>query len=388
MRRAGGGGLAARSPFVRLVSDDMDRSIPTLQGQLLRVALGDRVRARWRGAAVELPVGRSGPQGDVLHARFDVVVLRLERGGRPVVGNDDAEAIAIARRQVQIANEVYAQCGVSWGEPGRTRIRLVDPPRATLLAVSDGDGLSALGGEVRLRVGGRAIRPLTTRPGWTPRETAVAIAERIRALGIRAIVTENSRTDPGAAPSADVVARGPHDEVLSFERDGEAPFTTDGRQTLVLGSVDLADLLDDFDNMTASSGTLEERTLYKTFTDGDPETIDMYLVNRFASGGRQGEAFIEGDGSSVVNAVILDRSGLRQERESWTQAHEAGHVLLDQAFHPDNAGPDRPWLLMDADASLGAVSGPKRLGEDECARLRSESGPDGSPALLHREEWP
>jgi hypothetical protein len=63
-------------------------------------------------------------------------------------------------------------------------------------------------------------------------------------------------------------------------------------------------------------------------------------------------------------------------------------VVLDQAFHPDNAGPDRPWLLMDADASLGAVSGPKRLGEDECARMRTESGPDESPALLHREEWP
>jgi len=391
VRRAGGGGVAARSAFVRLVADDMDRTIPGLQGQLLRVALGDRVRARWRGATIELPVGRTGAEAEgqvTLHGRFDIVVLRLEPGGRPVVGMDDGEAIAIARRQVQIANEVYAQCGVTWGEPGRTRIRVVDPPRATLLAVSDGDGLSALGGEIRLRVGGRALRPLVTRPGWSPRETAIAIGERIRALGLGAIVTENARTDPGAAPSADVVARGPHGEPLSFEPDGAMPLTTDRRQTLVIGSVDLTDLLDDFDNMTASSGTLEERTLWKTLADGDPETIDMFLVNRFASGGRQGEAFIEGDGSSVVNAVILDRSGLRQERESWTQAHEAGHVVLDQAFHPDNAGPDRPWLLMDADASLGAVSGPKRLGEDECARMRAESGPDASPALLHREEWP
>lgn len=391
VRRAGGGGLAARSEFVRLVADDMDRSIPALQGQLLRVALGDRVRARWRGASIELPVGRGADSGEpeaTLHGRFDVVVLRLEPGGRPVVGMDDAEATAIARRQVQIANEVYAQCGVTWGEPGRTRVRIVDPPRATLLAVSDGDGLPALGGQIRLRIGGRAIRPLVTRAGWSPRETATAVAERIRALGLGATVTQNARTDPGAGMSADVVARGPHGEALTFELDGDAPLTTDRRQTLSIGTVDLTDLLDDFDNMTASSGTLEERTLWKTLADADPETIDMFVVNRFASGGRQGEAFIEGDGSSVVNAVILDRSGLRQERESWTQAHEAGHVVLDQAFHPDNAGPDRPWLLMDADASLGAVSGPKRLGEDECARMRAESGPDATPALLHREEWP
>lgn len=389
--RAGGGGVAARSAFVRLVADQMDRSVPGLQGQLLRVALGDRVRARWRGAIVELPVGRAAPAGEpepTLFGRFDIVVLRLEPGGRPVAGMDDAEANAIARRQVEIANEVYAQCGVSWGEPGHTRVRVVDPPRATLLAVSDGEGLTALGGEIRLRVGGRAIRPFTTRPGWSPRETATAIGEHIRALGLTAVVTENARTDPGAAPSADVVARGPHGEALAFEPDGDVPMTTDRRQTLAVGSVDLTDLLDDFDNMTASSGTLEERTLWKTLADGDPETIDMFLVNRFASGGRQGEAFIEGDGSSVVNAVFLDRSGLRQERESWTQSHEAGHVVLDQAFHPDNTGPDRPWLLMDADASLGAVSGPKRLGDDECLRMRAESGPDASPSLLHREEWP
>jgi hypothetical protein len=39
---------------------------------------------------------------------------------------------------------------------------------------------------------------------------------------------------------------------------------------------------------------------------------------------------------------------------------------------------------MDADASLGAVTGPKRLGADECRRITAESGVDTTPALLRR----
>lgn len=371
---------ALRSPFIRLVSDELDRSAPGVQGQVLRVALRDDVRVVYRDATSDVRVGRpgteEGPQA-ARQARFDIVVLRLSSGGPPAVGIDEADAVAVARRQVEIANEVYAQCNVAWGEPASTRVRVVDPPSGTLLAVGDSDGLPALGGVIRFKVGGRAIRPLASRPGWSPIETATALGERIRALGLRAEVTHNVRTDHGAGASADILARGAGGEPLRFEIDGDAPLTTDSRQPIDIGSVDLSDMLDDFDNMNASSGTLEERTLIKTLTDGDPGTIDLYIVNRFASGARQGEAFIEGDGGSILNAVILDRSGIRQERESWTQSHEAGHVLLDQPYHPDNVGPDRPWLLMDADASLGAVSGPKRLGQDECARILSESGPPG-----------
>ncbi len=64
------------------------------------------------------------------------------------------------------------------------------------------------------------------------------------------------------------------------------------------------------------------------------------------------------------------------------QAHELGHVLLDEAFHPDNLGTDRPWLLMDADARQGRVTGPKRLSDEECAKARRRSGPGAYPVLL------
>ena len=134
--------------------------------------------------------------------------------------------------------------------------------------------------------------------------------------------------------------------------------------------------------MTALAGTLEERTLIKAIADDDPTTVDLLLINRFSSGARQGEAFIESDAGSIVNTLILDRNGIRQQRAAWTVAHELGHVLLDQPFHPDNTGPDRPWLLMDADSSLGLITGPKRITWDECHRARARSGPDAVPTLL------
>ncbi len=109
-------------------------------------------------------------------------------------------------------------------------------------------------------------------------------------------------------------------------------------------------------------------------------------MNRFTAGTRQGEAFIEADGNAIVNAVVLDRNGVRQEREAWTQSHEVGHILLDQPFHPDNVGPDRPWLLMDADSSQGLVTGPKRISWDECYRVRERSGVHAIPPLLSRLE--
>ena len=65
-------------------------------------------------------------------------------------------------------------------------------------------------------------------------------------------------------------------------------------------------------------------------------------------------------------------------------AHEIGHVLLNQPLHPDNVGPDRPYLLMDSDNNRGTVNGPKRLDAADCQRVRHESGVDELPALLRR----
>jgi hypothetical protein len=164
--------------------------------------------------------------------------------------------------------------------------------------------------------------------------------------------------------------------------DPEFPLSSDARQRLAIGNVDLSDGISEFDNTISAVGTLEERTLVKLLSDEDPATIDILLVNRFVHRDRQGEAFIEADGSSMANTLIFDRNAVRFERQAWVQAHELGHVLLDEPLHPDNVGPDRPWLLMDADARQGRVGGPKRLTEEECAKVRRRSGPGAQPTLL------
>lgn len=388
-----GAGAPWRSGYVRLVGDEVDQRAPGVEGQTLRVALRDRVRVRYRRegaageAATDARVGRPGREDGPMAARrvrASVLVLRNRAqasGGVPLVGGSEAAALDIGRRQVAIANEVYAQCAVTWGDPAGDVARVVDPPTTTMVAFGDDHGALASGGEVRLRVNGVALPPLRTRAGWRPVDTAMAMGAMLRARGYTARVTTNPRTTYGAEPSADVLVLDRAGRWTTLSAPPDAPLSTDRRQGAALATVDFSDGIDEFNNQNSTSGTREERALIKPLIDGDATTMEMIVINRFSRGTRIGEAFVRGDGGSIANGFLVDRAGISAEREAWTQSHEAGHILLDQPWHPDNMGPDRPWLLMDADASLGTVAGPKRLSTEECARLRSRNGP-GAPAPL------
>jgi hypothetical protein len=380
-----------RSEFIRLVSDVMDQEAPGVGHRVLRVGLRQVLRVEYEalGGAVgtSVRVGRPGDEEGTDAARraaLRIRILRHRPGGVPAVGGDDETAIRIARDQVRIANEVWLQCYVDFGPPGAADVAVVDPPPPSMLSFADGSALPARGGGlVRFRANGQRIR-VETRPGALPIDTALTVREALLAHGLVGEVTENPPAEFGAGRSADVVVRDARGALALLAEDGNAPVSTDGRQTVVIAEVDLTDGLQEFDNMTAAAGTLEERALIKMLADRDASTIDVFVVSRFTSGTRQGEAFIESDGGAIVNTVLLDRNGIRQEREAWTQSHEIGHVLLDMPFHPDNVGPDRPWLLMDADSSQGLVTGPKRLTLPECHRVRARSGVHALPALLRR----
>ncbi len=379
-----------RSPFLRLVADTTDSSAPDVGDQILRAQLGDKIRAvvpvGSRQLRAELAVGRLDRYDETrspLRGTLRLTVLRVSPGGLPAVGDDVPQALALARRQVEIANEIWAQCFIDFGPPEAATVRVVDPPPPALLAVGDLDGLPSIGAaQITLRANDKRIGPIPIAAGSTPERSAAAIARALRAAGLRADVTTNPRAELGAESSADVVVRDAHGTLVGLSADPELPLTTDPQQTLSIGAVDLSDGLDEFDNTLAVTGTLEERTLVKLLADDDPATIDVFLINRFVNRARQGEAFIEADGSSMANTLIFDRNAVRFERQAWVQAHELGHVLLDEAFHPDNVGVDRPWLLMDADARQGRVTGPKRISDIECQRARRRSGPGASPVLL------
>jgi len=250
------------------------------------------------------------------------------------------------------------------------------------LSVADEDGLPARGGgELRFRVDDQAIGPVRTQPNARPVETARSIAAALADAGFHANVTENLGARAGAGRSADVLIRTHSGAFVHLEPVPGVALSTDVRQSLRIGSVDLSDGLQEFDNMTAQVGTLEERTLIKALGDEDPRTIDVFVVSHFTGATRQGEAFIAEPAGPITNTVLIDRNGLRHATLAWTLAHELGHVLMNDPLHPDNVGPDRPWLLMDADSGRGTVDGPKRLRAQDCQRVRDTERSARRPLL-------
>src|SRR5262249_20267978 len=159
----------------------------------------------------DLRVGRPGTETGRRGARratLRVRVLRARTGDVPVVGTNDENAKQIAREQIAIANEVWVQCFVTFGQPQDADVAVVDPPPPALVSIADSDGLPARGnGWIRLRVNHIPIRPVVTHAGSAPIETALNVAAAIRAAGFTTRVTENPATEFGAGASADILVR-------------------------------------------------------------------------------------------------------------------------------------------------------------------------------------
>jgi hypothetical protein len=326
---------------------------------------------------------RSSPIGPIglLRASLRSVILRVAAGGAPAIGGDDAGAVAALRSELGAASAIWGQCGVTFGDPGSLEVRVVDPPPPHLVAMGDGFGIFASGGQVHLRVDGKPIA-VTTRSGETPGAVALDMARAAERAGLDCQVSSNAPISPGLGPSVDVSFRHKDRTLATADRDPNAPLSTDATLTVRIGSVDLSDGLEHFTDMNSMAGTLEERTLLKAIDDRAPATVEVVVVPLFRGGGRIGESFIASDRSSLRNIVVLDRAGIRARKSSLTLAHELGHVLMDLPGHPDDYGVDTPTLLMDSDAAEESPFGPRRISLDECARVVRESGPGSSVPLL------
>jgi hypothetical protein len=346
---------------------------------------------------------RESPVGPIdrfrAHLRFFLV--RLAPQGPPPVGGDDAGAIAVARREVERANTVWSACGVSFGPARELDVAVVDPPRAHMIAVGCDHGLPASGGVVRFRVDGHEVSAAIP-SGLRPSAAARLVAAAVQHAGYDAVVSDNPVIGPGAFGTSDVLVRPRAPATRApgstqrnaglarwslIEPSAHGPVSSDATLTACIGHVDLEDGLQHFVDVDAVAGTVEERALVKAFDDGDPSTIEVFLVPGFGAGGRIGESFIGADRGSVRNVIILDRASVRADRASFGLAHELGHVLLDDPGHPDDFGVDTPTRLMDADAANATAYGPRRLLGTECARALRQSGPGkrGEPLLA---PWP
>jgi hypothetical protein len=376
---------------LHFVGDDVDREHPLFLGKALRADLGGAIVARLNGRKAQAlrvlgpRISSAGPIAR-LRAKVRPIVLRVAPSGAPAVGGSDMGAVAAMRSELSLAASVWAQCGVSLGDIRTLDIRIVDPPAPFLVAIGDDLGFSSSGGELRLKVDGRPLN-LTIARGRTPDAVAYQLASALDKAGFVPTVSPNARIGPGVTGSVDVLVRRRNGTMATVEPvSGNGEVCTDATLSVRIGMVDLNDGLQHFRDADAVAGTLEERTLLKAIDDGDPQTIELVVVPSFSGGVRIGESFIGMDGSSLRNVVIVDRAGVRARRSSLTLAHELGHVLLDLPDHPDDYGVDTPTRLMDSDASDPSAFGPRRITEEECARVMRESGPLARTPLL--TAWP
>lgn len=376
---------------IRAAADDIDRGHPLVKNRSIRAELGGALTVTSaRGDKLQM-IRVGGPRATLagpivrLRARLRVFLMRLGPHGPPPLGGDDAEAIEVARAEVERANTLWGGCGVSFGPPAELEVRVVDPPAPHLLAIGCDHGFPASGGVIHVRVDGRDVKvPVVA--GARPAVVARAVAAALGAAGFTASISDNPVIGAGAFASSDVLVRRKGGALATIDAPASGPISTDATLTACLGRVDLEDGLQHFGDVDAIAGTVEERSLIKAFDDGDPGTLEIFLIPSFAGGGRIGESFISADGGSVRNVLIEDRAGIRAGRASFALAHELGHILLDDPGHPDDFGADTPTRLMDADAASSSAFGPRRLLVEECARAVRQSGP-GAPVPLLRA-WP
>lgn len=378
------------TPLGFAVADVIDRRRAPESERWLQAEVGGRITLSVDGrkaASVRVGGPRVTAVGPIerFRGRLRLHVFRTARGGMPAIGGDDAGARALAKNEIDVASRLWGQCGIHFGEPSAQDITIHDPPPVYMLAVGCEVGLPASGGEIRFSVSGRHVR-LPTHAGQTPVEVATAVARALAGLGVTASVSPNPATLGAPYGTADVLVRRADGALAELREDGNAPLSSDPTLNACFGDVDFADGVEHFTDVDAPAGTVEERALVKAFDDGDPTTIDVFVVPAFAGAGRIGESFVHDPGASIQDVVILDRAGIRAGARSFVLAHELGHVLLDLPGHPDDFGVDRPSDLMDADAADPSIFGPRRLSIAECERAVRQSGPGAPVPLL--EPWP
>lgn len=372
-----------QTPLIRVTADAQDAdyvSARSLEGELG----GQLQLSGQHGLLASLAVG--GPRemvagSGILQARLRVRIVRTFPGGVPLFGRDDSAAVALLQREIHAANQLWGQCGITFGDENALDIAVVDPPPTYLLAIGCGYGVSAGGGEINVLVDGKRLS-VTIKPGEVPRVVALRVARAAERLGLRAVVQTNPRMLAGALPSFDVEFRRPGGQWAILAPVTGHALSSDATLGVCVGVVDLSDGLDHFTNVSSMTGTLEERTLLRATIDNDVTTIDIVVVEAFSRVGRIGESFVASDAGNIGNVIVLNRAAFRVGARSYALAHELGHLLLDRPGHPDDYGVDTPWNLMDSDAVDGTVFGPKHLTLDDCQRAWVQSGQQSAAALL------
>jgi hypothetical protein len=374
---------------IRIVVDDVDRTHPLVADRSVRGEVGGALVARVGKAnqSIRVEGPRASSAGPIPRLRVAMrpFVVRMTPGGAPAIGGNETGAVAAVRAELAVASATWGQCGVTFGDVQNLEVKVVDPPPAHLLSLGDDVGLPAAGGDIRFRADDKPVSISVPRGAPLDR-VAMLLSLAISKAGLVPVLSSNPRIPPGTSGSIDVSVRRRDGSLATLSVVPQAPLSTDPVLSVRIGAVDLSDGLLHFGDIDSMAGTLEERTLVKAFDDGNPLSVEIVIIPFFSGSGRIGESFIGTDSPSMRNVILMDRAGVRARRSSLTLAHELGHVLLNAPDHPDDYGIDTPTLLMDSDASDASAFGPRRLTENECARVVREAGPHARVPLLSR--WP
>lgn len=388
-------GVAFRSRYMRLVTDDTDKAaLPdqtllvtdmTDEGDSTVEILEQAVRATYvlqNCPAAACSVSRTIPVGETAGPRKPRHAIRMAIHIMTTApGNAGVVTIAQADRRIhRWVRRTYAQAGLAPRLVTATRI--VDP-QDNLVAIGDPGGLTASGGgQMGFRItstGGptQVIGPVATVAGMTPGATAAILAGLVTAP-YTATVSLNPPgfTDLVANQSADILITLAGD-LVTIDQE----VSTDARQPLTVGRPDPAALVGWGNNWLV--GSIEQRTLLKNYETGD-DRVDVIVVDTIASGDR-GQAMMHGVNidaqraasaeirfSAFVNAVSMNSS----DDDFVNLAHEMGHVLMD-LIHATGTRSGQQLMMGQGTTFLVA--------EDASKRIKERPQRFDSPAGNHRQ---
>ncbi len=389
-----------RTPYLRLVTDDLDKAAVNNQTLLAsdmydlndaaakRVEILDqKVKASYTIAkcpmtpkcksTVILPIGE-----DRRRIKLTVQILRNVPGGTPVVTSPDD----VEKRVLTWLRRVYAQA--SLGPKLMQNIKAIDPP-ANLASISNDTGLAADGTErFRILITGVG-QPSQTTPvftpgvGNTPLQTATALAALVTAP-YTARVTHNPPTSTSLGRrSADIVITAPGGARVSLFRIGLRGTT----QTLDIGRATPSNF-QSWDGTNFLVGSLQQRTVLKNFDTGD-DRVDVFVVTQLTAGNRA-EAMMSGHQvaparsaiTQVKNSVFMT-SGTMDGTESnpFVLGHEICHVVAEVIHAPASAPPNLVSIMDRGGTEVAnSVNASKRIRDD----LVTIDAPAGNFNLVSR----
>lgn len=368
-------GVAFRSRYVRLVTDEADHAALPLQTLLVTdmtdqgdsdvEILEQAVRATYilQNCPVGLcQVSKTVPVGltdaarparitDPHHSdaetkprnalQMAVHILNTTPGQTPPAENPVVPIDQAERRVHRWVRRMYAQAGLA---PRLVRSTRVVDPQSNLLAIAEPAGNPLRGG--RRAVGGGQIAFTITSPGIpsqpinfttvaraTPFATAQDIAARVAApFTATPSVNPAGFTDPPSRQCADVLITGPAGALVTITGAN----STDANQPVTVGAVNPAAIQGFPANFLI--GSVDQRTLLKNYDTGS-DRIDVVVVGGFNPAT---------DGEGMMHGVSIDADPARQAIDSIRFSvfiaqtsmnagdfnfdvlpHEMGHVLMD-----------------------------------------------------------